>query len=202
MISVDRVSGLILAGGQGRRMQRQGVPTIEKGLVLLHDRPLVAWAADAMPSTLSHRYVSANRHLDRYERFGTVVPDAPDLEPDSGPLAGVLSTLRQLRTPWLYVVPVDVPFPPPGVCQTLLQHVARSGDKLAYAHSTRPQPLFMLVHQSLQASLEAYLRDGSRKVQGWQQQHGDAVPIAKDEDGFLNVNTPEDMLRAHQRRTS
>lgn len=208
MIEPKDVSALILAGGQGRRMrlcqqdsggQAAADPASqEKGLMRLHGEPLVSWAVCALPASLDAVYISANRCFDAYARFGTVVSDEPDLGPNLGPLAGVASVLSQMPTPWLYVVPVDVPRPPADVFDHLLHHVNEQVCHLAYIHADRPEPLFMLVNQSLLDSLRHYLRGGCRQVQGWQREHGHAVHIRADHHAFLNVNTPAQLRQAHR----
>lgn len=198
MISLGDVSGLVLAGGQGRRMQQAQQPAAEKGLLLLHGKPLIAWAICALPSGLAHTYVSANRCRERYADYGIVVPDAPSFGAGLGPLAGIASAMQKSDTQWLYVVPADVPGPPPGLCQRLLQHLNEHGGELAYACSDQPQPLFMLVNTCLLDSLEDYLRRGCRQVRLWQREYGQAVHIDAGNNEFFNINTPDDLRLAHQ----
>lgn len=198
MMAPHDVSGLVLAGGQGRRMQQAGQPVVEKGLMLLHGRPLVAWAASAMPSAFADQYISANRHLDQYARYGTLVPDDPSLGDDLGPLAGVASVMQRMSTQWLYVAPADVPSPPRDLFEQLAQAIDDHACDLVYACTDRPQPLFMLVNRTLLDSLKRYLQSGSRQVQRWQNKHGRAVQFETDGPGFFNVNTPDELLQAHQ----
>src|SRR5690625_4432873 len=164
MIAARDVSGLVLAGGQGRRMQHPGLPVREKGLMLLHGRPLVAWEVQGMPPGLARQYISANRHTDEYARYGEVVTDEPALGRDLGPLAGVATVLDGMATQWLYVAPVDVPCPPAEIFECLAGYLVRHGGNLAYAHGERPQPLFMLLHQRMRHSLRSYLQQGMRQV--------------------------------------
>lgn len=198
MIAAQDVSGLILTGGQGSRMQQPGQPSIEKGLMRLHGKPLVEWAADTMPSGLADVYISANRCFDEYAGYGIVVPDDPALGDAQGPLAGLASVMSRVNTHWIYVVPADVPLPPAGVFQSLLQHVNGHQCDLAFACTDRPQPLFMLVNKKLLVGLKEYLHAGSRQVQRWQRLHGHSVYLENEADGFFNINTPADLQRAHQ----
>lgn len=198
MIARHHVSGLVLAGGRGRRMQQSGQPVAEKGLLVLHDRPLVAWAVAAMPAGLASIYISANRQHDVYAAHGAVISDDFDLGDDFGPLAGVATAMRKMSTPWLYTAPVDVPWPPADILERLVQQANADDASLVYACTERPQPLFMLVHRRLLSGLEDYLRNGSRQVQGWQQEHGQAVRFADAGHEFFNINTPDDLHRAHQ----
>lgn len=198
MIAPHEVSGLVLAGGRGRRMQQAGQPGVEKGLMRLHGRHLVAWAAASMPQGLARLYISANRQLDGYADYGDVVTDHPAFGDDSGPLAGVASVLREMPTQWLYTAPVDVPRPPTGVFQSLVQHAGAHQADLVYVRTDRPQPLFMLVNKRLLSGLEAYLASGSRQVQAWQRDVGQAVELDGGDHDFFNVNTPDDLLLAHR----
>lgn len=202
MIDIHGISGLVLAGGRGRRMQQAGQHAVEKALMRLHGRPLVSWAAGSMPDGLARLYISANRCFDDFAPYGTVVADDPALGDDLGPLAGVASVMRRMSTPWLYTAPADVPCPPATVLQTLMQQATAQNADLVYACTDRPQPLFMLVNKKLLDSLDAYLQAGSRQVQSWQREHGQAVHFSGDDDCFFNINTPDDLHIAHQRITT
>lgn len=198
MIALDDVSGVVLAGGQGRRMQQPDTQPIEKGLVVLHDQPLVSWAVNALPSGLANIYISANRHGDAYSDYGIVVPDDPALGAGAGPLAGIASVMQHMTTPWLYVVPTDVPRPPGELFERLLHYVSVRGCELLYASTDKPQPLFMLVHARLLDSIKRCLRNDMRQVQRWQREYGLAVQFEGDNNEFFNINTPEDLCLAHQ----
>ncbi len=188
------VSGLVLAGGQGRRMQDPSRPTVEKGLIKLHGKPLVAWAVAGLPSGLAQVYISANRQQAAYSQYGTIVSDHPDEGHDAGPLAGIASVLRQIRTEWLLVVPVDVPFAPHDWWRPLFQASASTPATVFYVQAGRAQPLFMLIHQRSLPALQAYLRAGGRQVMAWVQQHGQAISVqAHDDQAFFNVNTPANL---------
>jgi len=198
MIALNDVSGMVLAGGQGRRMQQSDDQPVEKGLMALHGEPLVSWAVSALPSGLAEIYISANTHCNTYSGYGIVVPDDPALGSGVGPLAGIASVMQCMTTSWLYVVPADVPRPPDGLFDHLLQCVSVRGGDLLYASTDKPQPLFMLVHARLLGSIQCCLRNGTRQVQRWQREYGLAVQFEGDNHEFFNVNTPEDLCLAHQ----
>lgn len=198
MIALHDVSGMVLAGGQGRRMQQSGSPSIEKGLLTLHGEPLVSWAVNGLPAGLSEIYISANRHSDIYSDYGRVVPDNPAFGTGAGPLAGIASVMQRMSTPWLYVVPTDVPRPPGDLFKRLLQSVSVRSSDLLFASTDKPQPLFMLVHARLLDSIQCCLHNDIRQVQRWQRQYGLAVHFEGDNHEFHNINTPEDLCLAHQ----
>ena len=87
----DAITGLVLAGGLGRRMSADG-RGVDKGLVTWRGRPLVAHAIDRLAPQVGSLLVNANQHRDAYARLGwPVVGDA--IEGFAGPLAGVVSGL-------------------------------------------------------------------------------------------------------------
>lgn len=198
------ISGLILAGGQGRRMQ--GImpgAAVEKGLSMVDGLPLVAHAQRFLARHVDQVLISANTHADMYACYGTVVADDPHLGHYSGPLAGVASALGFSTAPWLVVIPVDVLALPENLVPRLLEAVSedgprRDGPRIAYARTRDAvHPLCMVLHQTLKQSLYDFLLSGERKVQLWQRRNEAAAVQFEDADNaFLNINTPEDLVRA------
>ncbi len=100
------VTGLILAGGEGRRMGG-----VDKGWVLWHDRPLVVWVQERLRPQVGSLLISANRSLERYAALGLpVVRD--DVPGFAGPLAGIAAGLAAAPTDWLVTAPCDSPLLP------------------------------------------------------------------------------------------
>ncbi len=199
MITRDQISGLILTGGQGRRLQPTSGPVVEKGLLVLGGQPLVARMRNYMQPRVTDIWISANRQVQTYAKYGRVVMDDPALGEFQGPLAGIASALPHVRTPWLFVMPVDIPYPPASLLDVLLQYASKGLEKIYYVHAQRDHPLCMLMHVDLGSDLREYLRSGSRKVQDWQRNNA-AMTVAYQGDlyDFLNINTPEDLCLATQ----
>lgn len=219
MTTAASMTGLILAGGQARRMQdgasaqapsRRGqeqamrmAPTIDKGLLDLCDEPLVAHARRFLAPQVRALLISANRNEPSYARYGDVIGDDAALGTQLGPLAGIERALRIIDTPWLVVLPVDVVKLPQDLVTRLSAAVQDAGPLIAYASTPeRAHPLCMVLHASLADSLRRYLQAGDRKVQLWQARH-QAVAVPFDGPGlFFNINTPEDLRYASQCRRS
>jgi molybdenum cofactor guanylyltransferase len=64
-ITRDRITGLILAGGQGSRMGG-----VDKGLEPLQGRALVEHAIERLRPQVGTIAISANRNVDQYARYG------------------------------------------------------------------------------------------------------------------------------------
>ncbi len=59
----------------------------------------------------------------------------------------------------------------------------------------QPHPVFCLLRADLLPQLEAYLREGGRKVETWYRTLRVAEAHFADEDAFRNINTMEDLQR-------
>lgn len=186
--------GLILAGGQSRRMRTADQPHADKGLMHWHGEPLVAHACRFLKTQGSETlWISANRHPDDYAAHGVVVRDDPAYA-ECGPLAGVLAVLRRTRAPWLFVLPVDVLRWPSDLGARL--GAAARVDRPAYARTPGgPQPLCLMVHRDLADGLQMFLDAGDRQVQGWLRSCGATAVDFPDADALVNLNTPEDWAR-------
>ncbi|HEU0229715.1 MAG TPA: molybdenum cofactor guanylyltransferase MobA [Burkholderiaceae bacterium] len=201
MIPRHALGGLILAGGQARRLQEPGRTELDKGLLELHGMSLAERAARYLSSRVSRLWISANRHADIYQRFGDVVADDPDYGVGSGPLSGVASVLAVASTPWLVVIPVDVPELPIDLVDRLADAALASRAGVAYAENAQgAHPLCMVLHRRVLAPLRAHLLDGERKVRRWQQGQG-ATAVWFEEEGaaFFNINTREDLCVMRRR---
>lgn len=113
------ISGLVLAGGRASRMRAPGAEPVDKGLVELAGAPLVEHACRVLRPSVEAVWISANRHAADYARYGTVLADGLEFGPQPGPLAGVAGALERIDTPWLLVLPVDVPLLPPDLARRL-----------------------------------------------------------------------------------
>lgn len=181
------ITGLVLAGGQGRRMGSQ-----DKGLLPLDGKPLIAWALERLSPQVDEILISANRNLSAYARWG--YPVLLDLEPDGGPLYGVLRGLETAHHPLLACTPCDTPHIPADLAQRLRDALLlRENAVLAVAAwRGRVHRLCFLCRRSIVAQLRAFLEGGGRRVQEWQQTLV-AVEVPFDDhsaDPFINVNTP------------
>lgn len=164
-MSTEKITGVILAGGRGQRMGG-----VDKGLQLLHGRPLVAWVLERLAPQVDAVLINANRNGERYAAFG--YPVVPDQVADfAGPLAGLHAALAAARTPWVVTVPCDSPHPPADLVARLAAALQddRSGKaELAVARTAeRLQPVFCLARRSLLPRLEAYLASGGRRPGEW-----------------------------------
>lgn len=180
------LTGVILAGGEGRRMNGQ-----DKGWIGLQGKPLVQHALDRLQPQVTHCIISANRHLDRYRALG--VPVVSDAETYLGPLAGIAHALQQIQTEYALIVPTDAPLLPLDLAERLLQQLPAP---LVICHDgERLQPLFGLYHRSLADSIFKFLAAGERKLTRWCMEQSPAILTIEQINAFANVNTPDELQR-------
>lgn len=178
------VSGVILAGGEGRRMGGQ-----DKGWLQLQGLALVKRVLQRIEPQVVEVVISANRHLDEYALLERRV--IRDETPYQGPLGGIVASLKQINTDYGLVVPTDAPLIPPNLTQMLAQHMPAK--LILCSDETRLQPLFGLYHRSLADSIDEFLAKGERKLTQWCHQQEPVVVKISDNAIFTNLNTPEDL---------
>ena len=184
----DEVTGVILAGGRATRMGG-----VDKGLVPINGRPMIAWVIGALRPQVADLLINANRNRERYGEFGCNVIDDGDSE-FRGPLAGMVSGMRAAQTPWVAIVPCDSPLITSDLVERLYEGVVTSGSRIAAAHDgERLQPVCALLARDLLDDLAGYLDDGERKIDRWYARHGYASVDFSDVAGsFANINAPDD----------
>ena len=190
MSDQNKVSGVVLAGGQARRMQQQ-----DKGLVLFKQRPLVSYPIAALAAVTNHLVISANRNQAIYQQWQyPVISDASD--DFDGPLAGILAAMDYLDAEVLLVLPCDSPLFTAAHLQQLLDGLTEQFDIAVAYDGERLHPVFLAVRTELKASLQAYLASGERRLQNWIFQHRvNQVDFSQQAQIFSNVNTLAELER-------
>lgn len=191
-IAAADVTGIVLAGGMGRRMGG-----VDKGLVALGGRPLVAHVLARLAPQVGAIVVNANQNAQRYAEFGyPVVPDA--VGGFAGPLAGLQAGLTLATTPYVITVPCDSPFLPDDLVARLAAGLEHERAQLAVAQTfAQPHPVFALVDRRVLPHLTAFLEGGGRKIDAWYA----SLPVATvafDDvaDAFRNINTIDELKAA------
>ena len=189
---MDKITGLVLAGGEGRR-----VGGADKGLLDYQGKPLVAHVIERLAPQVGALLISANRNLDDYLDFGyPVVTDATSERLGRlGPLAGIEAGLRACETPWLVTCPCDCPKLPLDLVARLMAAATEHNAKLAIAATAEGiQPTFMLCRSGLLPVLGAALRAGERRVRDWCHCQQAIEVMFPDADAFANLNTPDALI--------
>lgn len=204
-----KVTAWLLAGGEGRRMQGQ-----DKGLVDYQGRPLAAWVLSCLAPQCRTLRISANRNLAHYEQLRQeadkacakaldappavgVYPDDPDLEPRSGPLAGIITAMRHTDTEWLMVAPCDMPRLPHDLVARLMQHALQTNADIVIpcteSDSREPRHHWVcgLIRKRVCPDTLHQFVNGERKVGHWVRSQSWSSVSFPDTSAFANINTLE-----------
>ncbi len=198
-ISKENSTGVLLAGGQSRRMGGG-----DKGLLEIAGRPMLAHVLERFVPQVHHVVLNANGDAERFAAFGLpVVSDS--IEGNVGPLAGVLAGMRwsaknAADATHIATASTDAPLIPADLVQRLASALDGKPERIALAASGgHKHPVIGLWPVDLADDLEAALKDGVRKVLHWTDRHGTLVHefafreiSGRKVDPFFNANTPEE----------
>ncbi|HEX4369046.1 MAG TPA: molybdenum cofactor guanylyltransferase [Rhodopila sp.] len=187
-MTVDRTAGLVLAGGEARRMGGGDKPLLTVGRQTM-------LAAVIAALDLPHIAIAANGDPARFAAFGRpVLPDGAFQ--GQGPLAGVLAGLEwaaSLGMTTLLTAPGDTPFLPLGLAEWLSPAPSCVSSQGVRHH------LIALWPVDLASTLRDLLsKPGSRRVGEFTDRIGMryADYHVRAGDPFANVNTRDDLARA------
>ncbi|MFP4207927.1 MAG: molybdenum cofactor guanylyltransferase MobA [Wenzhouxiangella sp.] len=194
-IPTEQITAAVLAGGMGRRMGG-----VDKGLVEVLGRPMVAWTLEAIAPQAGQVLINANRSIEEYAAFGW--PLVADRHAGfQGPLAGLHAVLDAATTPFVAIVPCDTPGLPADLIARLAQALERDDSELAVAEAGgRMHTLHGLFRRELLGDLARALAAGERKPDAWYAtRRWSRVDFSDVAPAFDNINTPEqrDALAEH-----
>lgn len=184
-----KISGVLLAGGQGRRMGG-----VDKGLVELRGRPMAAWVLERLGPQVDELLINANQNAERYAAFGhAVFPD--EIDGFAGPLAGLHAALSQAHNPLVVTAPCDSPFLPEDLVERLLSGLYTANADLAVAKTfDQAHPVFCLCRREVLPHLTAFLSSGGRKIDLWYETLSVVeVNFDDEEAAFRNINTRDEL---------
>jgi molybdopterin-guanine dinucleotide biosynthesis protein A len=183
------ISGIILAGGLGRRMGG-----VDKGLQVLRGKPMVQHVIERLAPQVAEIVINANQNAATYAKFGHRVV-ADDIAGYAGPLAGLHAGMKASQHPLVVTVPCDSPFLPADLVSRLKNKIG-AADLAVAKTGDQPHPVFSLMRTDLLSNLEAFLVKGGRKIDAW---YGALrfveVQFDDEADAFRNINTLEELNR-------
>lgn len=201
MDTSSSVAGVILAGGQSRRMGGG-----DKCLRELGGRPILARIVERARPQVEALVLNANGDPARFAGFKLPVV-ADSVEGFVGPLGGVLAGLdwaatHAPRCAWVASFAGDAPFLPLDLVARFVAAVTAEGADLAVAMSGgQTHPVFGLWRVDLRDALRrALLEEQIYKVDRWTARYKlaavefPATPV----DPFFNANRPEDLAEAER----
>jgi molybdenum cofactor guanylyltransferase len=187
------MTGVLLAGGQSRRMGR------DKRFLLLDGRSLLERALAALEAVFPEVLVSVAEPVS--DLAGLRHRVVPDLLPGAATLGGLYTGLLRASHPYVFAAACDMPFLNPAVIERLTDMV-QDADVLMVRLAGRLQPTHAVYSKACLPLLERMIQDRNLKIQGLVEDRGLSVRLVDAEVfqkvdphllSFMNVNTPADL---------
>jgi len=203
-------AGIILAGGQSRRMGT------DKAFVLFEGRILIERVIEPLRAVCEGIVIVANDR-EPYARFR--VPIVADTVPDFGPLAGLHAGLTAAQAELSLVVAVDMPFLNLALLRALIDAAdgwdavipalaigVRADDvKRNRAKDLDMHPLHAVYRRTCLPAIQAAMDRGDRRLNAFLPDvrvrffsADEMRPYDPDLRSLANVNTPEELRQAHR----
>ncbi|SHJ48987.1 FdhD protein [Malonomonas rubra DSM 5091] len=189
---ITGVTGVILAGGESRRMGS------DKSLLPVAGARFIDHVYQRMASLFDEVVIVTNSP-DLYNEIPC--RKVPDIYYAQGSLAGVHSGLAHAKSEKIFVVGCDMPFISPAVVREICSHAAE-GDLVIPHSSSGHEPLHALYSKACLPAMERVLDAGLKRILLF----FDQVKLVElpasvvrqhdpQEKSFQNINTPEDYFR-------
>lgn len=117
-------SAVVLAGGAGRRFQVEGTAWEDKALAKLLGKSLIRRVVESLIEVVDEVVIVVNTK-ERAERHEAELRGCPytkvcvDELPSGGPLVGLMTGLKRLRSEYSFITTCDVPFLRPNLVEGL-----------------------------------------------------------------------------------
>jgi len=199
-MSENNILGVILAGGQSRRMGR------DKSLIKLNEKTLIEHTIIKVKKFLPNLIIISNENKNEIMKYGIdLVNDC--LGKNQGPLIGIMTAMKYIKDnkknfDWIATFPCDTPFFPELLIKKFIDN-SKSKKSLLYFASSKGQRhnVFGLWSLKLYDKLHNdIVNKNSRKVEDWAEQN-DVQRIEfsfEKDDPFFNINTEEDLIKAKE----
>ncbi|MDP2141089.1 MAG: molybdenum cofactor guanylyltransferase MobA [Gammaproteobacteria bacterium] len=193
-----RITGVILAGGQGSRLNYEDKPLLDLG-----GKPIIEYIIENAKVQVAELLLNVNRHTEKYAQFR--IPIIGDcVEGYVGPLAGVLSAMKWCKAHGhdrgiVACFPGDVPWFPQDIVQRVATKMLANDSETGWLRTDgQYQPLFSLWSMKLHDELETALRQHVYSPMEFilSTRHVLLEIDGSSTEHFLNINSPHDLDKA------
>ena len=180
--------GVILAGGLGRRIGGA------KAGVELRGRPLISYPLQALREALADVVILAKADTELPSVGGVPVW----IEPASPrhPLTGIVHALDRAAGRGVLVCAADMPFVTPALVSLIVRPDPRGAPAVVPTCGGELQPLLALYLPAAAAARDPGAAVAARPLRREVAAIGPRLLEVEDSRAFVNVNTPEDLMRA------
>jgi molybdopterin-guanine dinucleotide biosynthesis protein A len=196
------IIGVILAGGQGRRLGG-----VNKSFLRLAGKPLLEHVIDRIRPQVREIVINTSEDIAQFQPLGCkVVADQPRTSPANGPLVGLTTVFSVLAAvgdgaSFILSVPVDTPFLPVDLVARLSAGLADGEASVSFAaRAGRDHPIIAIWTPEARDRLrELFDRQPEISLHRLMDEMGAARVVFEENpfiDPFFNINTQADLESA------
>ena len=190
IVKYDNLTLLILAGGRSKRFGS------DKSDFKINNKTLIDIILYRTQNTFAEILISCNKsqsHLSKYH-----LKLSYDIgENNQGPLWGIYSSILNIKSEWVFVLPCDSPF---FKLSTMTNMIENSIKRKKYLTLLKNKDdflfTFLLIHRSLFKSLNQYVIDGGKSIKGWVLKSDYCESYANED--IININNQNDLKKLNQ----
>ncbi|MEI6891859.1 MAG: molybdenum cofactor guanylyltransferase [Pontiella sp.] len=180
----EEATAIVLSGGGSQRMGK------DKAIIPIQGQPLLSSVVNQLRPHFETVMVSGSPQ--KYAFSNCLVIE--DLEPDRGPLMGLLSALKQSTHELNFVTTCDVPDIHLPFVRKMIAEIGDADAIVPLLQGAKKQPLFAVYKKSILPTLEKLLAEGKQAVHALLDELN-VIDVDLTEDWYHNLNTHDDVER-------
>jgi len=183
-----KLSGLILAGGNSRRMGR------DKSQIIFDNQSFLDYAVSLLEKFTDNIVISSNQSpVTKY-------PVVVDQYKNIGPIGGLHTGLQAVYNDYVLVLPVDMPLLNRDVLNHLLEHINPDKKINVFYLNNRPQMLTGIYHKDVLQIIKNQIEQKDYKLQHLLQKSSfNLINVSAFKNVFININSADELNRLNQK---
>ena len=193
------ITGIILSGGKSLRMGK------DKAFIKVEGIPIIERIIDLFQRLFEETIIVTNQRENYLHLKATLYED---LLPNSGALGGLYTGLFYSLFPYSFIVACDMPYLNAEVIHYLTGKM-EGYDVVVPKTEDGLQPLHAIYSKECITPLQRVLRERKTRIIDIYPyvrvrivEAREIVPVDPDMESFININTPEELIRFKKRNTS
>ncbi len=193
MKNTENISGIILCGGKSKRMGKN------KALLMLEEKHVIAYVIELLAQLCNNLLISTNSKDLDFLKIKTV----PDEFQNIGPIAGILSALKQSKTDKNIILSCDTPFINKDIVKYMLAN-SKNYDVVLPVFNEHLQPMTGIFSKNIIPLIENEIKAGNFiPPRIFEKGNLNKLKIDKNLKGwhkhlFFNINNPTDYEKAKE----
>ena len=186
---MEDITAVILAGGKSRRMKT------DKALIKFNDKTLLENQIDLLNPIFNKIIISANSQKYSFANLQIINDEQSDL----GPIGGILSVLKRVKTDYVFIISVDMPLITTDLIKHLISKKANY-DIVLPVFNDKYEPTCAVYSRNCINTIEKQILANDYKLKNFiEKSNTNFVEINENlefynKNLFVNLNSPKDLI--------